>query len=643
MTNGYADWGSSKPSSTKKGKSGESSKSTVEKTPVYKDSAIHNGDRFSIGGGIDAAYNALGNLIDKGFDNTLGELIYNATGQTVDPRRWLTGENLGTALDIGSDILLPIIAPGVGSAIVAGKAAAQNMPTLVEAFQGVDQETGEELTDAQQWLKGASALGNVALMSMPLAGQLARTARLGKFGTAQAAKNGLFGDKTATRAVDKALSGEDDLAKKAAQEAREANKADFEAAQRAHQDATNAVTAAQEAERAAQEAYDNARASLNNIYTTKSGIPMIRKGAVIEPGGEPLARARRAKSGYVDELNEALKSADSELANAGQITTEKLAAAKAAKKTKNAADKELKKIAQAAEDEVRNYNNSFKQALEGVSGFTTAGREGGGLRQAWRDPDRSLLNQSMKSRKAALAEQGVTDDFDMANNIIGKLSGKVEGEITAEEANYIQAISKGAALKDPRAIEMLRRITKERKWVDPSNEEKLAEAKKAFEKTWEKVSKSAAEEFKGIGKSNKGFRPGQFAKDVAAYGTAGYANFLAENEGATPWDMIQADPAAFIGSVLGSALLRRANVGNKLPTLRGYNQRTPVTSAGNLGPSNAALRSIIAGQLGTNQQTQQLLEDENGDTYEGLRDVADEIVRGGRPLYRRGYLSENYG
>ena len=128
-----------------------------------------------VGNAINWANTGLGNLIDKGFDNTLGSLIYNVSGKSVDPRKWLTGEDVGTGLSLAEDLglfALSTVNPLIGLGALGVKSTAENADTIAEALSGYDLESGEELSDEQKALKGLTGVGNIALMMTPGLGAL---------------------------------------------------------------------------------------------------------------------------------------------------------------------------------------------------------------------------------------------------------------------------------------------------------------------------------------------------------------------------------------------------------------------------------------------------------------------------------------
>lgn len=122
-----------------------------------------------LGNAIDAGNTYLGNAIDKGFDNTIGALVNNVTKGAVDPRQWLSGEGVGTGLDLAEDLGLFALASTnpIGWGILGAKSLSQNADTMAEGLSGTDIETGKNLTDEQQAMKNLAGYGNFALMMAP--------------------------------------------------------------------------------------------------------------------------------------------------------------------------------------------------------------------------------------------------------------------------------------------------------------------------------------------------------------------------------------------------------------------------------------------------------------------------------------------
>lgn len=108
---------------------------------------------------LNGIYSGLGGGVDWLWDNTIGR----ALPSTAD---WFSGEDVGNALDIATDVGLSMLGP-VGIGAVAGKNLLQNIRNYSDAFTGYNSVTGEYLTPQQQAMKLAGTTGTVALSALP--------------------------------------------------------------------------------------------------------------------------------------------------------------------------------------------------------------------------------------------------------------------------------------------------------------------------------------------------------------------------------------------------------------------------------------------------------------------------------------------
>ena len=116
-----------------------------------------------LGDFFDAAADVGGDIIDWGFDNTVGNLQQLVFGDD-SWKDLFDGDDAAMVADSLIDFGLSAI-PGVGLGLATIKNAAQMYPTIQEAVYGTDNVTGEELTDMQRLgAVGSSLLGIGASM-----------------------------------------------------------------------------------------------------------------------------------------------------------------------------------------------------------------------------------------------------------------------------------------------------------------------------------------------------------------------------------------------------------------------------------------------------------------------------------------------
>lgn len=118
---------------------------------------------------LNGIYSGAGGIIDDLWDNSLGKFIPGGAD-------WFTGEDIGSALDIASDIGLSLI-PGAGIPLVIGKNLLQNTRNISDALSGYNSVTGQYLNPQQQAMKLAGTAGTVAMSALPFG-----IGKLGKLG-----------------------------------------------------------------------------------------------------------------------------------------------------------------------------------------------------------------------------------------------------------------------------------------------------------------------------------------------------------------------------------------------------------------------------------------------------------------------------
>lgn len=113
----------------------------------------------------------IGNLLDAGFDNTVGNfagLFDENLGSAV--KNLATGEDLAVIPDIASDVLLSL--PGWTVPLVIAKELARNSDDIHEAVSGKDSLTLEDLDAGQRAAKGFSSALGVGLSAIPGIGKI---------------------------------------------------------------------------------------------------------------------------------------------------------------------------------------------------------------------------------------------------------------------------------------------------------------------------------------------------------------------------------------------------------------------------------------------------------------------------------------
>lgn len=115
----------------------------------------------------------IGEGIDDAYDNVIRKLYRNDPERMIQLQSTFDGEDLAVIPDIIGDAALfgvgsVVGTPALGAALVAGKNGLQNAENIEEAIKGIDYETGDTLSDGEQWAKGLGAVGNVAISAAPV-------------------------------------------------------------------------------------------------------------------------------------------------------------------------------------------------------------------------------------------------------------------------------------------------------------------------------------------------------------------------------------------------------------------------------------------------------------------------------------------
>ena len=136
-----------------------------------------------VGGKLDDAYLAGGNLIDAAFDTVAPGAIEFFTGDKEAGQAWkdaTTGQDFAIIPEIASDIGLMMI-PGVGVGLAGTKAAIDSRDNFIEAATGVDRLTGEDLSAFERAMNLGAGTLNTGLNIVGAGGATkAATKTLGK-------------------------------------------------------------------------------------------------------------------------------------------------------------------------------------------------------------------------------------------------------------------------------------------------------------------------------------------------------------------------------------------------------------------------------------------------------------------------------
>ena len=154
-------------------------------------------------------YRPLGDLIDFGFDNTVGNLagfLDKGLGDTV--KNFATGEDLTWIPSAAADIATWAAPGGAAWKIPAllAKGAVDNSKAINQAMSGRDMSTGEELDPTQRFVNALAGTAGTALTALPGAGVL-------KGGQRKAAKEILSKGDDAAKAVESATKNADEAQK----------------------------------------------------------------------------------------------------------------------------------------------------------------------------------------------------------------------------------------------------------------------------------------------------------------------------------------------------------------------------------------------------------------------------------------------
>lgn len=159
-----------------------------------------------VGGKLDDAYLAGGNLIDAAFDTVAPGAIEFFTGDKEAGQAWkdaTTGQDFAIIPEIASDIGLMMI-PGVGVGLAGTKAAIDSRDNFIEAATGVDRLTGEDLSAFERAMNLGAGTLNTGLNIIGGAGATKAAAKtLGKESVENLAKAEAK-EATAQKALNKA-------------------------------------------------------------------------------------------------------------------------------------------------------------------------------------------------------------------------------------------------------------------------------------------------------------------------------------------------------------------------------------------------------------------------------------------------------